>query len=79
LREVSAGRDRSVSVLVANEPAIGLYRKHGFVEEGRRVCEIKLGPAEYADDLIMYRLLKWDPSRGRATHAAPHPRPHRDG
>ncbi len=46
-----------LGVFAGNERAIGLYRKHGFVEEGRRVREFKLGPGEYADDLLMYRLV----------------------
>jgi RimJ/RimL family protein N-acetyltransferase len=48
----------SLAVLANNDPAIGLYRKCGFVEEGRRVREVKLGPDQYCDDLLMYRFVK---------------------
>jgi len=47
-----------LSVFVTNKPAIALYRKHGFLEEGHRVREVRLGPGEYLDDFIMYRLVK---------------------
>jgi RimJ/RimL family protein N-acetyltransferase len=47
-----------LAVFVDNAPAIALYRKHGFVEEGRRIREIKLGAGAYSDDFIMYRLVK---------------------
>jgi RimJ/RimL family protein N-acetyltransferase len=47
-----------LSVFVENDRALRLYRKHGFVEEGRRVREIKHGPGMYADDFIMSRLVK---------------------
>jgi RimJ/RimL family protein N-acetyltransferase len=45
-----------LAVVVTNKPGLGLYKKHGFVEEGRRVKEIKLGPDDYVDDILMYRL-----------------------
>jgi RimJ/RimL family protein N-acetyltransferase len=38
-------------VFAANTPAIALYRKLGFVEEGREVRGIKLGPSHY-DDVV---------------------------
>lgn len=47
----------SLAVFADNEPAIGLYRKLGFVEEGRRVREVRLGPDRYVDDLLMYRFV----------------------
>lgn len=37
----------------SNERAIGLYRSLGFVEEGRKIQRIKLGPNEYLDDVYM--------------------------
>lgn len=40
-------------VFADNEPALGLYRSLGFVEEGRRVREIRYGPGRYSDDLVM--------------------------
>lgn len=43
----------ALTVVSTAERAIGLYRKFGFVEEGRRVREVKLGPGEYADQLQM--------------------------
>lgn len=47
----------SLAVYATNVPAIGLYKKLGFIEEGRRHREIKLGPDQYADDLIMSRFV----------------------
>lgn len=44
-------------VLFNNEGAIRLYRRFGFVEEGRRPRAVKLGPEQYADELLMYRLV----------------------
>jgi len=46
-----------LSVIDGNEPALGLYRKYGFVEEGRRPREIRYGADRYADDILMYRLV----------------------
>lgn len=40
-------------VRAVNERAIGLYRSLGFVEEGRFVRRIKLGPHAYVDDVAM--------------------------
>lgn len=37
----------------SNANAIALYRKLGFVEEGRMVKRLKLGPDRYLDDLVM--------------------------
>jgi RimJ/RimL family protein N-acetyltransferase len=47
-----------LAVFSSNTRAIGLYRKLGFVEEGRRPREVKFGPDEYADDVLMYRFVK---------------------
>jgi len=47
-----------LAVVAANERAVALYRKLGFVEEGRRVKEVKFGPGRYEDDLLMYRFVK---------------------
>jgi len=44
-----------LNVLASNEPAIGLYRKLGFVEEGRKVDAIKYQDGTYVDDLQMVR------------------------
>ena len=46
-----------LAVIEGNEPALGLYRKHGFVEEGRRRREIRYGVDHYADDILMYRFV----------------------
>jgi RimJ/RimL family protein N-acetyltransferase len=48
----------SLAVLATNDRAIALYRKEGFLEEGRRVREIKLGPDQYLDDILMYRFVR---------------------
>ena len=37
----------------SNAPAIALYRKMGFAEEGRMVKRIKLASDLYVDDLVM--------------------------
>ncbi|HEY1860258.1 MAG TPA: N-acetyltransferase, partial [Gemmataceae bacterium] len=42
-----------LSVLSSNTRAIGLYKKLGFIEEGRRPREIKMGPREYVDEILM--------------------------
>lgn len=52
-----------LSVLATNTRAIKLYQKFGFVEEGRRPREVKLGPDEYIDDVLMYRFV--DESNGK--------------
>ena len=48
----------SLAVLADNANAIALYRKLGFVEEGRRVREIKVAKGKYVDVLLMYRWVK---------------------
>ncbi len=45
-------------VFANNAPALALYRSLGFVEEGRRVREIRFGPGDYADDLVMAMFVK---------------------
>ncbi len=47
----------TLAVVVTNTSAIKLYEKYGFVEEGRRPREVKLGPEEYVDDVLMYRFV----------------------
>lgn len=37
----------------ANGRAIALYKKLGFVEEGRMRKRIKIGPGSYLDDIVM--------------------------
>jgi RimJ/RimL family protein N-acetyltransferase len=46
-----------LSVYANNENAIRLYKKFGFVEEGRRPKELKVSPDRYADDVLMYRFV----------------------
>ncbi|MBS4174348.1 N-acetyltransferase [Bacillus sp. FJAT-49736] len=48
----------SLGVFSTNERAISLYRSMGFIEEGRKVKEFKLSDNEYADDVLMYKLVK---------------------
>jgi ribosomal protein S18 acetylase RimI-like enzyme len=59
-----------LAVFATNSRAIGLYRKLGFIEEGRRPREIKFGPDQYVDDIQMYRYVK----AGRAS-SSPHASP----
>jgi putative transposase len=35
-----------------------LYTKLGFIEEGRRARDIKRGPDDYVDTVMMYRFVK---------------------
>ena len=44
--------------LSVNPRALHLYAAMGFVEEGRRIQAIKLGPGQYADEVIMARPVK---------------------
>lgn len=46
-----------LGVLSTNERAIALYKKLGFVEEGRKINEIKLHDNKYIDDILMYRMV----------------------
>ncbi|WP_245959373.1 GNAT family N-acetyltransferase [Neobacillus piezotolerans] len=48
----------SLAVFSTNERAIALYKKFGFIEEGRKVNEVKFGENEYADDILMYKSVK---------------------
>ncbi|MGA4719864.1 GNAT family N-acetyltransferase [Fictibacillus nanhaiensis] len=41
-----------------NTRAIELYKKLGFIEEGRKVREFKFSNDEYVDDVLMYKLVK---------------------
>ncbi len=47
----------SLTVFAHNEPAIALYRKYGFVEEGRRVKHFRRANGELWDALEMGLLL----------------------
>jgi RimJ/RimL family protein N-acetyltransferase len=48
----------SLVVLATNERAIQVYKNLGFIEEGRRIKEVKVGPGNYVDDVLMYKLVK---------------------
>ncbi|MBS4219620.1 GNAT family N-acetyltransferase [Bacillus sp. FJAT-49711] len=43
----------SLEVFSNNERAIHLYKRLGFIEEGRLKSHIKLGSNEYVDDVLM--------------------------
>lgn len=47
-----------LAVFPDNARALALYRRLGFVEEGRLVCDVKLGPDRYKDSILMYQLVK---------------------
>ena len=47
----------SLGVFAHNERAVALYRKHGFVEEGRRVKHYRRKNGELYDSLEMGKLL----------------------
>lgn len=51
-------RKIGLAVFSTNEKAIKLYKKMGFVEEGRRVKEIQLRDGVFIDDIIMYKWLE---------------------
>ena len=47
----------SLGVFSTNERAIVLYKNMGFIEEGRKIKEFKMGNGEYVDDVLMYQLV----------------------
>ncbi|MFG6147599.1 GNAT family N-acetyltransferase [Halobacillus sp. B23F22_1] len=47
----------SLGVFSTNKRAIDLYKGMGFIEEGRKKKEIKLGENKYVDDVLMYKLV----------------------
>ncbi|WP_409252872.1 N-acetyltransferase family protein [Bacillus sp. SCS-153A] len=47
----------SLGVFCTNKRAISLYKSMGFIEEGRKIKEIKLKDNEYVDDILMYKLV----------------------
>jgi RimJ/RimL family protein N-acetyltransferase len=47
-----------LGVFSNNVRAINLYKKLGFIEEGRRVKEIKIGPDNYIDSILMYKMVR---------------------
>ena len=48
----------SLEVFDINKPAIGLYNKLGFIEEGRKIKAIKRGQDSYADSILMYKFIE---------------------
>lgn len=48
----------ALGVMADNERAIRLYEKMGFIEEGRRVREIKYADGSYDDSICMYRFVE---------------------
>ena len=48
----------ALGVWAHNEPAIRLYEKMGFIEEGRKVREVKYADDSYDDCVCMYRFVK---------------------
>jgi RimJ/RimL family protein N-acetyltransferase len=47
----------TLAVFSTNERAIALYRKLGFQQEGYCPRDMKLGPGEYIDSVLMYRFM----------------------
>ncbi len=47
----------ALGVWAANKPAIGLYEKLGFVEEGRKVREVKYANGYYDDCVLMCKMV----------------------
>jgi RimJ/RimL family protein N-acetyltransferase len=48
----------NLRVVSTNQRAMGLYRKFGFREEGRRLREVKYADGSYADDVVMGKFLR---------------------
>lgn len=47
-----------LEVFDVNKPAIELYNKLGFIEEGRKAKGIKLGQDSYVDSILMYKFIE---------------------
>ena len=47
-----------LGVFSNNTGAIKLYKKLGFIEEGRKVKELKIAPDNYTDSILMYKFVK---------------------
>jgi ribosomal protein S18 acetylase RimI-like enzyme len=50
-------RKVSLGVFSSNLRAISLYKSMGFIEEGRKIKEIRMSENDYIDDIIMYKLV----------------------
>ncbi|MCQ6264748.1 GNAT family N-acetyltransferase [Fictibacillus sp. WQ 8-8] len=48
----------SLGVFSTNHRAISLYKKMGFLEEGRKIKEFKMNENDYVDDILMYKFVK---------------------
>jgi RimJ/RimL family protein N-acetyltransferase len=48
----------NLNVIATNERAIGLYKKFGFQEEGRRLRELKYSHGSYADSILMAKIVR---------------------
>ncbi len=47
----------ALGVWSGNKPAIRLYQKMGFIEEGRKIREVKYADGSYDDMICMYRMV----------------------
>lgn len=47
----------SLGVFSTNKNAIELYKKMGFVEEGRKIKEVKINEGTYLDDVLMCKVV----------------------
>jgi ribosomal protein S18 acetylase RimI-like enzyme len=47
----------SLGVLSTNQRAIELYKSMGFIEEGRKIKEVKFNQDVYVDDILMYKFV----------------------
>ncbi|WP_430791450.1 N-acetyltransferase family protein [Virgibacillus flavescens] len=47
----------SLGVFSTNLRAISLYKRMGFMEEGRKVKEFKINENKYVDDVLMYKFV----------------------
>jgi RimJ/RimL family protein N-acetyltransferase len=50
-------RKVGLAVLASNAPAIQLYERYGFIEEGRRRDEVRNDDGSYVDDILMRRFV----------------------
>jgi RimJ/RimL family protein N-acetyltransferase len=48
----------ALGVWAGNAPAIALYEKMGFIEEGRKVREVKYADGSYDDCILMHRFVE---------------------
>ena len=48
----------ALGVWADNAPAIALYEKMGFIEEGRKVREVKYADGSYDDCILMHRFVE---------------------